>query len=175
MYSSHYFMWDRKLLGALKCRLISFCLFPGGFETLRVRFQSRFQSQHSVLLILPSFSGKQKHRAQQWQLRPDLTAAEYLFSSPPTCSIDCGFSTLQLITELSGKPILSLFSLELLILPKVAVGHDWATSFSLFTFIHWRRKWQPTPVCLPGESQGRGSLLGCCLWGRTESDTTDTT
>ena len=131
MYSSHYFMWDRKLLGALKCRLISFCLSPGGFETLRVRFQSRFQSQHSVLLILPSFSGKQKHRAQQWQLRPDLTAAEYLFSSPPTCSIDCGFSTLQLMTELSGKPILSLFSLELLILPKVAVQNKPPPNVSL--------------------------------------------
>ena len=47
------------------------------------------------------------------------------------------------------------------------VGHDWATSLSLFTFMHWRRKWQPTPVFLPGESQGRGSLVGCCLWGRT--------
>ena len=35
------------------------------------------------------------------------------------------------------------------------VGHDWATSLSLFTFMHWRRKWQPTPVLLPGESQGR--------------------
>ena len=33
-----------------------------------------------------------------------------------------------------------------------------------------RRKWQPTPMFLPGESQGRGSLMGCCLWGRTESD-----
>jgi len=32
--------------------------------------------------------------------------------------------------------------------------HDWATSLSLFTFMHWRRKWQPTPVFLPGESQG---------------------
>ena len=32
------------------------------------------------------------------------------------------------------------------------VRHDWATSLSLFTFIHWRRKWQPTPVFLPGES-----------------------
>ena len=41
------------------------------------------------------------------------------------------------------------------------VGHDWATSLSLFTFTHWRRKWQPTPVFLPGESQGRGSLVGC--------------
>jgi len=37
--------------------------------------------------------------------------------------------------------------------------------------MHWRRKWQPTPVFLPGESQGQGSLVGCRLWGRTESDT----
>ena len=36
--------------------------------------------------------------------------------------------------------------------------------------MHWRRKWQPTPVFLPGESQGWGSLVGCCLWGHTESD-----
>ena len=36
------------------------------------------------------------------------------------------------------------------------VGHDWATSLSLFTFMHWRRKWQPTPVFLPGESPGMG-------------------
>ena len=55
------------------------------------------------------------------------------------------------------------------------VGHDWATSLSLFTFMHWRRKWQPTPVFLPGESQGWGSLVGCHLWGRTESDTTEAT
>ena len=44
-----------------------------------------------------------------------------------------------------------------------------------FPFMHWRRKWQPTPVFLPGESQGRGSLMGCCLWGCTESDTTEAT
>ena len=55
------------------------------------------------------------------------------------------------------------------------VRHDWATSLSLFTFMHWRRKWQPTTVFLPGESQGWGSLVGCCLWGRTESDTTEVT
>ena len=46
------------------------------------------------------------------------------------------------------------------------VGHDWATSLSLFTFMHWRRKWQPTPVFSPGESHGRRSLVGCRLWGR---------
>ena len=48
------------------------------------------------------------------------------------------------------------------------VRHDWATSLSLFTFMHWRRKWQPTPVFLSGESQGWRSLVGCHLWGRTE-------
>ena len=55
------------------------------------------------------------------------------------------------------------------------VGHNSETSLSLFTFIHWRRKWQPTPVFLPGESQGRGSLMGCHLWDHTKSDTTEAT
>ena len=55
------------------------------------------------------------------------------------------------------------------------VGHDLATSLSLFTFIRWRRKWQSTPVFLPGESQGLGSLVGFRLWGHTESDTTEAT
>ena len=41
--------------------------------------------------------------------------------------------------------------------------------------LDWRRQWQSTPVFLPGESQGRGSLVGCRLWGRTESDTTEAT
>ena len=49
------------------------------------------------------------------------------------------------------------------------------TRLSDFTFTHWRRKWQPTPVFLPGESRGRGSLVGCRLWGRTELDTTEAT
>ena len=44
---------------------------------------------------------------------------------------------------------------------------NWAASLSLFTYMKWRRKWQPTPVFLPGESRGRGSLVGCRLWGRT--------
>ena len=55
------------------------------------------------------------------------------------------------------------------------IGHDWATSLSRFPFMHWRRKWPPTPVFLPGESQGQGSLVGCRLWGRPESDTTEVT
>ena len=55
------------------------------------------------------------------------------------------------------------------------VRHDQATSLSLFTFMHWRRKWQATPVFLPGESQGCGSLVGCHLRGHTELDTTEAT
>ena len=53
------------------------------------------------------------------------------------------------------------------------VGDNWGTSLSLFTFMQWRRKWQPTPVFLPGETQGRGGPVGCRLWGCTESDTTE--
>ena len=52
---------------------------------------------------------------------------------------------------------------------------DFTFTFHFSLFMHWRRKWQPTPVFLPGESQGRGSLVGCRPWGRTESDTTDAT
>ena len=48
------------------------------------------------------------------------------------------------------------------------VGQDWATSLSLFTFMHWRRKWQPTPVFLPGESQGRGAWWAT-LYGVAQS------
>ena len=47
------------------------------------------------------------------------------------------------------------------------------TSLSFFTFLLWRRKWQPTPVFLPGESQGQESLVGCRT--RTELDTTEAT
>ena len=53
-------------------------------------------------------------------------------------------------------------------------GHG-VTSLSLLTFMHWRRKWQPTSLFLPGESRGRGSLVGCHLLGCVESDTTEST
>ena len=54
----------------------------------------------------------------------------------------------------------------------VAAGR---TRLNDFTFTHWRRKWQPIPVFLPGEAQGQGSLVGCRLWGCTESDMTEAT
>ena len=52
----------------------------------------------------------------------------------------------------------------------VATSRTWLSNF---TFTHWRRKWQPTPIFLHGESQGWGRLVGCRLWGCTESDTTE--
>ena len=51
------------------------------------------------------------------------------------------------------------------------VGHDWVTSLSFYSSF-WRRKWQPTPVFLPGESHGQRGLVGYSLWGCKESDTT---
>ena len=58
----------------------------------------------------------------------------------------------------------------------VAEGRTQLSDFTFtFHFMHWRRKWQPIPVFLPGESQERGSLVGCCLWGHTESDMTEVT
>ena len=55
------------------------------------------------------------------------------------------------------------------------VRYNWVSSLLLFTFMHWRKKWQPTPEFLPGESQGQRSLVGCRLWGHTELDTTEAT
>ena len=53
------------------------------------------------------------------------------------------------------------------------IRHDWATSLSLFTFMHWRRQRPPTPVLLPAKSHGRRSPVGCSPWAREEWDTTE--
>ena len=59
---------------------------------------------------------------------------------------------------------------------RLAKNQTRLTDFTfIFTFMHWRRKWQPTPVFLPGKPQGWGSLVGCRLWGRTELDMTEAT
>ena len=100
---------------------------------------------------------------------------------PQLCSLDVFISSMGHIPEKGMEPHSSTLAWkipwmeELQSMGLLRVGHDSVTSLSLFTFMHWRRKWQPTPVFLPGESQGRRSLVGCCLWGRTESDTTEAT
>ena len=75
----------------------------------------------------------------------------------------------------AGKIPLTVEPGRLQSMGSLRVRHDRATSLSLFTFMHWRRKWQPTPMFLPGESLGQGNLVGCDLWGHTESDTTEVT
>ena len=66
-------------------------------------------------------------------------------------------------------------------LSRYSPGFSWGIFLCFYTWVFiWilhssRRKWQPTPVFLPGEFQGRGSLVGCRPWGRTESDTTEAT
>ena len=86
------------------------------------------------------------------------------------------FSMLQAMAPHSSTPAWKIPWMEepgrLQSMGSLRVRHDCATSLSLFTFMHQRRKWLPTPVFLPGESQGR---VGCRLWGRTESDTTEAT
>ena len=109
----------------------------------------------------------------------------HLFIHPP--SVYWGPSICQrlvLVTEKAMAPHSSTFAWKipwteepggLQSMGSLGVGHDWATSLSLFTFMHWKRKWQPTPVFLPRESQRWGSLVGCHLWGRTESNMTEAT
>ena len=82
------------------------------------------------------------------------------------------FSQIKLIINLCQSKLLQLRPMPGLL------AHCESTSFTISQsqdLYHPRRKWQPTPVFLPGESQGQGSLVGCRLWGRTESDTTEAT
>ena len=55
-----------------------------------------------------------------------------------------------------------------------SAGRD-CFDLSLCSACVWRRKWQTTPIFLPGESQGQRSMVGCRLWGRTESEATEAT
>ena len=58
--------------------------------------------------------------------------------------------------------------------PQTTHKHDDSDPLNSWVFTSVRRRqWHPTPVFLPGESQGQGSLAGCRLWGPTESDTTE--
>ena len=50
-----------------------------------------------------------------------------------------------------------------------------ANTIFVYSSVYLRRKWQPTPLFLPGESQGWGILVGCHLWGLIESDMTEET
>ena len=89
------------------------------------------------------------------------------YSYPNGCEMafHCGFDFVSLMMSDVENCFMSLFS------GSFKHTHTHTHIYSLF----WRRKWQPTPVFLPGESQGWGSLVGCHLWGHTELDTTEAT
>ena len=76
-------------------------------------------------------------------------------------------------TSLLTLVIFCFFVLTVATFMGVMVSHSGFDCISLV--ISGRRKWQPTPIFLPGESCGQRSLVGCRLWGRTESDTTEVT
>ena len=81
--------------------------------------------------------------------------------------------------ELGQKPLLSALS-ELLGALGEGSGQEkdeggWVRGLEGLSAASRRRKWQPTPVFLPGESQRQRSLVGYRLWGRTELDTTEAT
>ena len=98
-------------------------------------------------------------------------ASEYL---PKKVIVDetCEMTTVNCLQDI-------YFILNKHIYPSPLPGAMHFTHFNSFKpyyiLSYWRRKWQPTPVFLPGESQGRRSLVGCRLWGRTASDTTEAT
>ena len=94
------------------------------------------------------------------------------------CSTNFYYTLLYLLREGNGTP-LQYFAWKIPWMEEpgrlqsmglLRVGHDWVTSLSLFTFVHWRGKWQPTPMFLPGESRGQGSLVAA-IYGVTQSRT----
>ena len=97
-------------------------------------------------------------------------AAKSLQSCPTLCDLIDGSPT--------GSSVPGILQARILEWVAISFCNAWNEKWKwsrLVMFIHWRRKWQPTPVFLPGESQGRGSLVGCHLWGRTELDTAEST
>ena len=103
---------------------------------------------------LPEFASSGQYRATM-ELEEVVEVCSFLL----TFALDC-----QLLAEKAMAPHSSALAWRipwteepgrLQSMGSQRVGHNWATSRSLFSFVHWRRKWQPTPVFVPGESQGR--------------------
>ena len=76
---------------------------------------------------------------------------------------------------ISGSSAFSKSSLNIWKLSVHVLLKSCLENFEYYCANIWRRQWHPTPVFLPGEAQGQGSLVGCRLWGCTESDTTEAT
>ena len=92
----------------------------------------------------------------------------------PQCGFDLHFSLNEWMAPHSSTLAWKIPWMEepsgLQSMGSLRVRHDWVTSLSLFTFMHWRRKWQPTPVFLTGESQGWGAWWAA-VYGVAQSRT----
>ena len=144
------------------------------------------QNFHYLLfLYTASISGKFSHSVMSASLQPH--------GLKHTCQASLDFTESRSLLKLMSIESMMPFNHLILCLPLLPLPSCFPASGSfqmsqLFTAdgqrigvsasaaVLWRRKWQPTPVFLPGGSQGRGThLVGCRLWGRTESDTTEVT
>ena len=105
-----------------------------------------YLSANSLIFVIPQFDSVDYFFYSSWTISPSYAEATEKAMVPHS-------STLAWKIPWAEEPgrLQSMGSLR--------VWHDWATSLSLFTFMHWRRKWQPTPVFLPGESQRQWALV----------------
>ena len=141
----------------------------------QIFFSKGFKWVNSFRLVLAQTNSFPKyHKAKSHSVFPSLLICQSVFP----------YSESTTILEKAMAPHSSTFAQKipwmeepgrLQSMGSLRVRHDWATSLSLSTFMHWRRKWHLTPVVLPGESHGWRSLVGCSPWGRTESDMTEVT
>ena len=128
------------------------CICMKGLEQRRIQHRIWTKMDRNQVLVHWS-QGQKKEKGNQAQL--SWHKISHFWPKP--------FWNLSLATVLALEQFSVINGPKLPSMGLRRVGHDWETSLSLFTFMHWRSKWQPTPVFLPGESQGRGSLVGCCL------------
>ena len=168
----HYFLIHPSAYGHLGCFLV---LVIVNSAAMSIGVHVSLSILVSSVCLTSSEIAKTGHGTAIWLSNPaaghthpgNQNWKKHMFPNVPCSTIHSSILTWRIPWTKEPGRLQSMGSLR--------VGHDWATSLWLFTFMHWRRKWQPTPVFLPGESPGRGSLVGCCLWGRTESDTTEVT
>ena len=154
-----------KMVSVLKCYCVICEVLPNHLWLQRLCISVQFS--HSVMSNSLWSYGLQHARLPCPSPTPGACSNSYPLSwwcHQTISSSVIPFSCLQSFPALGSFPMSQLFTSGSL------------SDFTFtFTFMNWRRKWQPTPVFLPGESQGRGSLVGCHLWGRTESNTTEAT
>ena len=94
----------------------------------------------------------------------------------PLLQLTRAHSTFKTIPDMTLKPPSALpEQVTTLVTKGLHILKTLRTTLFVSPYRNWRRKWQPTPVFFPEESQGRGNLVGCRLCGRTESDTTEAT